>query len=102
VVLCPDVAPSIHSRFDCRDLLQRSGHSLWDSQNLIANVACAHAPRVGKSLRRHARRALLSSRGVFCATASSQEADFWHISSITCNCGAHSSMISECFMEHPV
>jgi hypothetical protein len=24
VVLCPDVAPSIDSRFDCSDLLQRS------------------------------------------------------------------------------
>jgi hypothetical protein len=57
VVLCPDVVPSIDSRFDCSDLLQRS----------VTHYGTAKASAVT-----------------------------YEIVSI------HSSMISECFKEHPI
>jgi hypothetical protein len=57
VVLCPDVVPSIDSRFDCSDLLQRS----------VIHYGTAKASAVT-----------------------------YEIVSI------HSSMISECFKEHPI
>jgi hypothetical protein len=53
VVLCPDVAPYVDSRFDCRDLLQRSVIHYGTAK--ASAVTCA--PRAGQSLRRHARRA---------------------------------------------
>src|SRR6266851_2114166 len=53
VVLCPDVAPRMDSRFDCRDLLQRSVIHYGTAK--AAAVTCA--PRAGQSLRRYARRA---------------------------------------------
>jgi hypothetical protein len=53
VVLCPDVVPFVDHRFDCRDLLQRSVIDYGTGK--ASAVTCA--PRVGQSLRRHARRA---------------------------------------------
>jgi hypothetical protein len=58
VVLCPDVAPYMDSRFDCRDLLQRSVIHYGTAK--ASAVTCA--PRAGQSLRRHARRAQSAAR----------------------------------------
>ena len=58
MVLCPDVAPYVDSRFDCRDLLQRSVIHYGTAK--ASAVTCA--PRAGQSLRRHARRAQGAAR----------------------------------------
>jgi hypothetical protein len=58
VVLCPDVVPFVDHRFDCRDLLQRSVIHYGTAK--ASAVTCA--PRVGQSLRRHARRAQGAAR----------------------------------------
>jgi hypothetical protein len=58
VVLCPDVVPFVDHRFDCRDLLQRSVIHYGTAK--ASAVTCA--PRVGQSLRRHARRAQSATR----------------------------------------
>ena len=58
MVLCPDVVPFVDHRFDCRDLLQRSLIHYGTAK--ASAVTCA--PRVGQSLRRHARRAQSAAR----------------------------------------
>jgi hypothetical protein len=54
VVLCPDVAPYIDSRFDCFDLLQRSLIH-YGTAKASAVMRSAHRPHAGQSLRRRAR-----------------------------------------------